>query len=120
MEIISENNPQPDNKPKKDLITGRNVYLGLVLIFIGVLWLLRNFDVVDRQVLGVIFSWQALLIVAGGYFMTMRKWAAGVVFMAIGVVFTLGDFLDIHLPMNKVLLPVILIGAGVAIFFQRK
>lgn len=118
MEIIGNNGPE--NSPKCGLsLCGRNVYIGVLLVVIGVVWLLHNFDIVGVRFFDVIFSWQMLCVVVGGYLLSCRIWFWGTVVASVGAIFLLGDLLGICLPVVKVLLPLLVIGLGIALVVRR-
>ncbi len=113
MEIINKNPKYPSER-------GRNVFIGLVLIAAGVVWLLYNTGVVDARFFDIIFSWQMLLVVIGGYLLCLRNWVAGGVVAGVGLVFLAGDMLDWQISFSKVVLPVLLIVAGASVLFYRR
>ena len=118
MEITNDNNP--GKEPRKDILSTRNVYLGLVLIVAGLVWLLYNVDVVGSTLFHIIFSWQMLLIVIGGYLVAIRKPTAGAIVAGIGIAFALVDWLDIDIRISRIILPVIVIAGGVALLMRRE
>lgn len=120
MEIISNNTEQQTRKKRPDAARSRNLYLGGTLIAAGVLWMCYNLDLVNAKFFDRVFSWQVLLIAVGGYLISVRKWAAGSVVAGIGAVFAVIDWFDIQIPVGKVILPVLVIGIGIAIIFQNK
>ena len=115
MEIIS-----PKQQNRKPTIEARNIYVGLLLIGMGVCWMLYNFGHIGPRVFDMLFSWQMLTIVLGGYLLVLRRWAAGGVVTALGVVFLLSRFFAICIPLDKVALPFIVIGIGLIFLFTSK
>lgn len=98
----------------------KNIYLGVVLILVGIVWLLDNFNLIDSRFFDVVFSWQMLLVVIGGYLLSTRNWAAGGTVMLIGVCFLLTDIFNVCLPIGKLILPLIFIAGGVSLVLSRK
>lgn len=107
MEIIP-----PENQNRKTLLTARNIYIGVLLIAIGVVWMLHNFQRIPPHLFDMLFSWPILVILLGGYLLVLRRWAAGGVVILLGVLFAWSDWFGIHLPMNKIVLPAIVIALG--------
>ena len=121
MEIISENkNNAPATRKNGDAAGTRNAYLGTVLVIAGLLWLLFNLDILGREAFRYIFSWQTLLVVIGGYLLAVRKWTGGGIVTGIGLLFMATEWLDIDIPVGKVVLPAILIAVGIAVLLQRR
>ena len=102
-----------DDKLRRDehasVMRSRNLFLGVTLIVVGVLWM---FDVV--------FSWQMLLVLIGGYLLALRKWLAGGIVAAVGLCLLLIDQLDWHIPLDKIAVPTILIAVGLSVVFSRR
>jgi hypothetical protein len=115
MEIIDKTNGS-GNKP---VDWGRHIYLGIALIVVGAVWMLYNFDLVDYRFFDVFFSWEMLVIVIGGYLLSLRRWVWGGVVTAVGVFFLLTNLLDIHIPFDKVVWPSIFILAGIGVLLTR-
>ena len=124
MEILNEN-PAPQQRhkqgyPKKsDPSTTGNIYLGVILILAGLLWLSYNFRWISYGVFDVIFSWQMLLTLIGGYLLAIRKWTAGIIVGGIGMLFLMIEVLDIHVSLSKVILPVIIMAIGIGLIISR-
>jgi hypothetical protein len=97
----------------------RYIYLGATLIAVGAVWMLYNFDLIAYRVFDIFFSWQTLLIVIGGYLLSLRRWVAGGVVAAVGAVFLLTDVLRVYIPLDKVVWPSIFIVAGLAVLLTR-
>lgn len=117
MEII--NKQEKSSTPTVGRTMAQNLYLGIALVVVGVIWILYNFDVIGYKFFDAFFSWQMLLLVIGGYLLTMKKWVAGVITMGVGLFFVATDLLDLYIPFNKVVLPVVCIAAGLAVIFSR-
>lgn len=117
MEIIRENNV-PERRGRG--VEGSNLYLGLVLIAAGAVWMLYNLDAVPRGVFHLLFSWEMLLVAVGGYLLSTRRWAAGGVVTAAGVVFLLSRYIGFYIPVSDIILPLVLIALGVAFLVPRR
>ncbi|MDR2885154.1 MAG: DUF5668 domain-containing protein [Rikenellaceae bacterium] len=115
MEIINKKQPA-----KCDPYFGRNMFTGSVLVLAGVSWLLYNTGVLGPAFFDVVFSWQMLLIVIGGYLLCTRNHIAGGLLAGFGVLFLAADLLDVAISFHKVILPMLLIIAGLAIILRRR
>ena len=118
MEIINENK-MPENNPRKEKkadssLTG-NIYLGVILICVGALWLFKNLGWIGYGVWDFFISWQMLLVVIGGYLLAVRKWVAGAVIGGIGILGLFMDFLTMRISMG----PLVVIAIGLAIVITK-
>ena len=122
MEIIdnnsSENGCRRSNLDK--MLDSKNIYIGVVMIFAGVLWLMYNLDIISYMAFDLFFSWEMLLIAIGGYFLSLRKWIVGGVITLVGFMFMLTNYLNFNIPVGKIILPIALISAGVIILASIK
>lgn len=109
----SQNNDNRNNTPHNGLI-----YFGSVLILIGLLWLMRNFDIIGRGVFDIIFSWSMLMVVIGGYLISIRKMTAGLIIGGIGFLLVLADILNIHISFSLVVMPLCIIAIGCAVLLS--
>jgi hypothetical protein len=118
-----------NNEPQRN--DNSRVVLAFVLIGIGILWILRKlgiyFDFPDiywsniffplRQFFHgfghVIFSWPMILIIIGLVLMAGKR-KSGIVLIIVGGVFLLPRIFLFHGLTASLLLPVLLIGIGVA------
>jgi hypothetical protein len=116
MEIIDKTNEKPAPGAAERT---RYIYLGVALIVVGAVWMLHNFDLIAYRVFDVFFSWQTLLIVIGGYLLSLRRWVIGGMAVAVGAVFLLTDVLNICIPLDKVVWPSIFIVAGLAVLLTK-
>lgn len=118
MEIID------DNKPKQNKTTAivrpHNLFIGIVLILLGILWLLNNFDVLSDALFDLIFSWQMLIVLIGGYLLSLSRWIPGSIVLAIGACLILADQLHLDVPFEKIIFPVLLIFGGVFFMLTRR
>ncbi|MFQ9021705.1 MAG: LiaF transmembrane domain-containing protein [Parabacteroides merdae] len=60
-----------------------------VFIIVGLLFLGRNFGIIDSDLFGILVSWQMLLIVVGVVNLIKRHFFGGVITIAIGAYFTI-------------------------------
>ncbi len=131
MEIIQNDLEQPtpthnggstngDKQEKQDTRAHTMVFVGLLMILLGVLWLLSNLNIVSNSVFDVVFSWQMLLIVLGGYLLVIRNYWLGGGAVAVGTLFLLTDYFNINIPVVEIFLPAVVIAIGVGLIFARK
>ncbi len=113
-----------NNTPKTncncDPIRNRNLFVGITLVAAGGLWLLKNFRVLSENAFDVIFSWPSLLVVLGAYLLCQYKWIAGGIIGAIGLCLLISDIAGVCIPFNKIILPLVCIGAGAAVLLTKK
>ncbi len=112
-----------DDKLRRDehasVMRSRNLFLGVTLIVVGVLWMMNNLELLSDSLFDVVFSWQMLLVLIGGYLLALRKWLAGGIVAAVGLCLLLIDQLDWHIPLDKIAVPTILIAVGLSVVFSR-
>ena len=119
-----------NSEPQKN--ENSRVVLAFVLIGIGILWILRRlgiyFDFPDinwgnfffpfrhffHGIGHVLFSWPMILIIIGLVLMSGKR-KSGVIFIIIGGVFLLPRIFLFHGLTVSLLLPLLLIGIGVAL-----
>ena len=124
MDILNDNGiPQPQKPQKRDTTWGGNLYLGVILILVGVVWLFYNFDMISYRFFDILFSWQMLVVVIGGYLIAVKRYSAGIIIGALGVLFVLMDAFDIHISVSKIVLPAVVIAIGISLlitFLNKK
>lgn len=121
MEII-DGNPTPEPKPsaKRDNNTvAGNIYLGVLLIAIGAIWMFNNFGFISYRFFDVLFSWQMLLVVIGGYLLAVKRYTAGSIVGGLGLLFVLMDVLNIYVSVSKVILPAVVIALGLSLLLSQ-
>lgn len=118
MEIIDGSGlPEQPAKRKETTLAG-NIYLGVVLIAIGLLWLFYNFHWITYGLFRFIFSWPMLLVAVGGYLLAVRRRSAGYIIGGLGAVFLILTNINIALPLGKVVLPILTVVAGIAVILS--
>lgn len=115
MEIIPQNSREnPQKSPQR-----RNLFIGIVLILVGMLWLMDNLNLLPYRLFDILISWQMLLILIGVFLLYQRLWVGGTVVTTIGVLFFISNQLGYHLSFRDVGLPVVFIVAGIAVILSR-
>lgn len=107
-------NQAPANKSKNHLIGG------IVVLTIGLVFLLRNFDLLTPELRFYIFSWKTLLIGIGILNLTLSKnKVAGFILIAIGTFFWLPNIFDLSIRAGQLFWPVVIIVVGIMLLFKR-
>jgi predicted membrane protein len=92
----------------------KKAVFGIIIMFVGVFLLFRNFDIIPWEVYRIVISWPALLIGIGIVLLFDGKHnnkSAGIVLSTIGILFLLPRIFYIN--MNGFFLPVIIIVVGI-------
>jgi len=119
MQINHSNDEKHHNTQFHALQRNQSFFLGGVLIVAGALWLLKNLGVITPRAFDLIFSWPTLLMVIGGYLLSMYQWVWGSIIGGIGLCLLIADIVCIPIPLFKLLLPLLCIGIGVSILFRK-
>ena len=119
MQIIHPNGKERNNPPSGSLQRNQSLFLGGLLIVAGGLWLLKNFGVFTPRTFDLIFSWPTLLIVIGGYLLSMYQWVWGSILGGIGLCLLIAEISSIPIPLLKLLLPLLCIGIGISLLLRK-
>jgi predicted membrane protein len=99
--------------------TNRRIVLAGFLIIIGIVWLLKNFNIFNFPV--YLFDWPMLLVIIGTYILlTKQQLIPSLIFIGIGLYLLLKDSLKIDLPELWNLWPLILIAIGISIVLKGR
>ncbi len=92
---------------------------GLIIILIGSLFLLNNFDIIPNFIDNIFISWKTVIIAIGliMLFGTKDK-TRGIILIAIGILFSF-PFILKSIFLSIILGPVILIAIGVYIIYRN-
>ena len=91
------------------------IWGGAALIVCGALWLCHNYNLLPPQFFSYLFSWQTLVIVCGLWFLAIKEYAWGAIVTVVGTIFLLIDIFGIYISFTRLVLPILLMAAGVAI-----
>jgi len=91
------------------------IAVSFAFIFVGVMFLARNFGWVDHSVFSFVISWQMLLIYIGLFQLIKRNVIGGLILVAVGSYFLLPSDYGLG-----VYWPVLLIAIGIGILFKRQ
>ena len=109
-------------RPQKEFRkSGRaHLFLGIVLMFFGVLLIADLVDAFPWRMRDFLFTWQALLVFLGVIFISGRESKpTGFILIAVGVFFLLPKFLDLPDYYRSLFWPAILIVLGLVVIFSR-
>ncbi len=115
MEIINDKREKRINE-----VRTRQIYFGSVLTVVGLIWLLRNFDFIDRHTFENFFCWLQLLVVIGGYFLAVKNWMTGILLAGAGIVMVAMEVWGFEVPFRKIVFPAAIIITGIAIVLGKR
>lgn len=93
---------------------------GVVVLTIGILFLLKNFNILSPEWSHYIFSWKTLLIGIGILNLTLaRNHVAGIILMAIGTFFWLPEWFDLSIRAGQLFWPVVIIIIGLVLLLKK-
>ncbi len=94
--------------------------IGIAFAVAGVALLLFNLNIIDDYYRPMVFSWQALLILAGFLNLFSRNnWPTGLLLISVGALFMVNMVLGLDIDVFKFLLPIGLIFVGLIIITKR-
>lgn len=118
MEIIREN---PPHEPSgRGYFQARNVYVGAAVFVLGALWLMVNFDLLGTRFCHIVFSWQMLAVLIGGYLLVSKRPVTGGIVLVAGILFGLTDLFGLCIPVSGVVLPIVVMALGLALVFTPR
>ena len=116
--LDDRNERKPENHPNKH---DKRLGLGIVFIFIGIVFILSNTGLIPGALSSYVFSWQMILIVIGLFSIAGNKnKTAGLIMLSIGVFFIMPGILGFARFTLIKLWPVALIAVGAFILFRQK
>jgi predicted membrane protein len=106
---------------KTNIKDDKKIWLGLILIFIGILFLLNSFDFFNFSISRIIFSWPFFFLIIGVFIVvkTNRKLFGGIL-SGIGVIFLVPKIFPNIDYNSTIILAIILISLGLYIVFKGK
>ncbi len=111
-----------ENEEKNTFSSGysKSLGFGLVLMFIGIVFLGFNFGLIPYAMKSVIISWQMLLILIGVIHLFKQRFISGTVLIFVGGFFIIPKIIPgLDVNFVHVFWPLLLIGAGIVILLQR-
>jgi predicted membrane protein len=104
----------------------RNILIGTLVVVIGTLLLLNNFDLISEPIKYYLLSWKTLLVVIGIALIASRRNLIGGIFVSsLGIIFWLPEIFNHQFQLGHVFLPAMLVVVGIVLLikaagFQRK
>lgn len=93
---------------------------GVVVLTVGLVFLLKNFNILSPEATHYLFSWKTLLIGIGILNLTLaRNHVAGIILIAIGTFFWLPDWFDLSIRAGQLFWPVVIIIVGLVLLLKR-
>lgn len=106
-----------EHEPKRT--QSNTAIFGVALVFIGLAFIARQFDLIPNRLTDALFSWQALLIFLGVIFITLRdSRVTGFILMAVGGFFLLPEIMDVSWEYRRLFWPVLFVVIGLLIIFK--
>lgn len=96
----------------------KTMVIGLMVVAFGLLYMLKNMQVIDQQTWRVIFSWPMLLVAVGVINLAERKISWGLLFLAVGGAFLVDRYYDLPFNLFTFFWPVIIIIVGLVMIFS--
>ena len=120
MEVLNDDKTTSVKSGEK-VPMGSGVYLfvGILMVVCGLVWLGSNYGVIGPRALDVIFSWQMMVTAVGVWLLCAKSWTMGGVVTVAGVVLSIVDYLNIYISFERLVLPLLLVAAGVAIIVMK-
>ncbi|GMT46144.1 MAG: hypothetical protein IEMM0006_1976 [bacterium] len=111
-----ENNPRTQYNSHNGKLV-----IGGLLIFVGAILMLSNFDFFDINIGYFLFSWKSILIYIGLVMLASRtNKRPAYILIGIGVFFWLPDIFGYSVRFKDVLWPMILIGLGLLLIYRQR
>jgi predicted membrane protein len=99
----------------------RRAILGTVLVFLGVLLLSEDMDLIALPIHHIIFSWQMLLILIGTVTLSHKgRSTPSIILITIGVFFLLPDIFNFTIDIHKLFWSLVFLVIGIVILFHRR
>lgn len=105
----------------KEQLNNRSIWLGLIFIMTGGIWLLDNLDIIDFNIPRYLISWKSFLILLGLFMIFVKgKTEPGIVLIAIGGLFLADDvgWFDVR-DVWHIFWPVVIIAIGISLIMRR-
>jgi len=94
---------------------------GLIILIIGLLFLLKNFNLIPDELRHYIFDWKTLLIAIGALnILFSHNRIGGFILITVGVVFWLPELVDLPIKAGRLLWPIAIMAVGVFILFNEQ
>lgn len=99
--------------------TNRTAILGILLILVGLVAIMSNFNFIPWNIRPVVFSWEMLLIVIGLFLVVRREGSlAGWILIVVGIFFLLPDIFHFSFNYHHLFWPTLLIVVGLVMILR--
>lgn len=97
----------------------RNIVLGTLVVVIGALLLLNNFELINEPVKYYLLSWKTLLIGVGlAMILSKRHLIGGIFISSLGVILWLPALFNYQFQLGHVFLPAMLVVVGIVLLIK--
>lgn len=120
MEVLNdEKTTSTKSAERLPVSNGLYLFAGILMVVCGLVWLGSNYGVIGPRALDVIFSWQMMIVAVGVWLLCVKNWTMGGIVTAAGVMLAVVDYLNIYISFERLVLPLLLIAAGVAMIVMK-
>jgi len=113
MEVLNEEKQEKTAQEKFTLSRSAYNFAGALMIVCGLVWLGSNYNLLSPKFIDAFFSWQMLMVAVGGWLLCTRNHLSGGILTALGLVLVVVDYFNIHISFERLVLPLLLVVAGV-------
>ncbi|TKG94516.1 hypothetical protein EYV94_11235 [Puteibacter caeruleilacunae] len=99
---------------------GKKPFLGILFILVGIILVLKHMGVIPIDIVHFIFSWKMLLIAIGIANLWGGNRSVGFLFVLIGSIFYIPEFVDVPESIQKYYWPVAFIVGGIFLVFKHR
>lgn len=120
MEVLNDEVKDTATSQEKHPLS-RSIYnfAGALMIVCGIVWLGSNYNFLSPQIIDTILSWQMLMVAIGVWLICTHNYISGGTLTALGVMLVVVDYFDIYISFEKLVLPLLLIVAGVSTIYLK-
>ncbi len=99
----------------------KSISIGIILIILGVVFMLKNFEIIPYYFTEKFFNWKTLLMTIGVVFLINdHRKLTGAILISIGGFFLIPDFFHFPFNFHQIFWPAIFIIIGIYIVFVRR
>ena len=96
----------------------RHLWLGILLITIGVIIILHRFAFIPFGITDILFSWQMILVIIGAVMLANKNSTSGYILIAIGIFCLMPDLFQFTPEFRKIFWPSLLIIIGIILVLK--
>jgi len=97
----------------------RTMLVGVLIVTFGLLYMLRNMEVIDNSTWHMIYSWPMLLVVLGVVNLAEHKFSWGLLLLAVGTAFLADRYYDLPYNLFTFFWPALIIIIGIGLIFSN-